>query len=450
MAKTDVNIYVVSHTHWDREWYMTYEQFRMRLVELIDRLLEHFEKDEDYKHFHFDGQTICLEDYLEIRPENTEKMGIKSYRFSFSWSRIFPEGVGKVNQKGVDFYKRMIDEMLKRNIVPNATLYHWDLPYELECKGGWLNRDCAKWFGEYASEMFRLFGDVIPIWSTINEPIAMYVGYALGIFAPGKKLDKFGKQANHNILLAYGEGVQAFRAQNPKDSKIGIVIDMWHRHPANPMSLADVRLAEKENKESYKFYMNAIFKGRYSDYMLDKMEKDGTTPYLEEEDFNLISQPIDFFGLNCYNRVVVSADKERKINESVGGNFLDNGTEFYPRAIYDAIHIAQEEFGVNIPIYITENGTYNCNEEIVDGEIHDRDRIQYVEGFLTWLKKAMDEGADIRGYYLWTLMDNFEWSSGTQSRFGIVHTDFATQQRILKDSALWYKKVIESNGECLS
>lgn len=376
------------------------------------------------------------------------ELGVNSYRFSISWSRVLPEGTGQINQKGLDFYKRLVDELNKNDIVPNATLYHWDLPYELECRGGFLNRDVVEWFGEYAELMFRELGDCVPLWATVNEPIATYVGYAKGGFAPGRKLERFGRTANHNILLAHARGVEAFRSINPKNAKIGIVVDIWHQHPANPENPADIQAAEDGNERTYRSYLDPIFKGEYSRYLLDCMEKEGSMPDIRPGDMKRISAPIDFFGLNCYNRVVTSADDTKpETVEQTGGNFLDNGTEFYPKAVYDAIKMMHERYGIKIPIYITENGTYNCNEEIVDGKIHDADRIKYVEGFLKWIEKAIDEGYDVRSYYLWSLMDNFEWSAGNSFRFGITHTDFNTQKRIWKDSAYWYSDFIK-NAKC--
>lgn len=377
-------------------------------------------------------------------------LNVQSYRFSFSWSRILPEGKGRVNQKGLDYYKRMTDELHRLEIVPNATIYHWDLPYELEREGGWLNRDVAKWYGEYTSLLFREFGSDIPIWSTINEPIATYVGYGLGSFAPGRKGEAFGRQANHHVLLAHGEGVQRFREENIKDAKVGIVVDIWNHHPFRPDCEEDIRLAELENEKSYRSYLNPIFKGCYTDALLDYMKENNCMPVMEADDMKKISAPLDFFGLNCYNRVVDCADEtvmKREKKEYVGGNFLDNGSEFYPKAVYDAVKIMQNDYQLNIPIYVTENGTYNCGEEITeDGKIHDAERIQYIQGFLEWINKAMEEGADIRGYYAWSLLDNWEWSAGYTARYGMVHTDFETQERICKDSALWYRDFIAEHS----
>lgn len=379
--------------------------------------------------------------------ELAERLNIQSYRFSFSWSRIFPEGKGSVNQKGLDFYKRMVDGMYRHGLMPNATLYHWDLPYELEKEGGWLNRDIVNWYGEYASLLFREFMDVIPMWATINEPIATYVGYGLGGFAPGRKGEDLGRQANHHILMAHGEGVKRFRQEQAKDSQIGIVVDMWHHHPLRRENPQDCKMAELENEKAYRSYLNPIFRGCYTRELLQYMEETNSTPIMKAEDMELIHQPLDYFGLNCYNRVVDCADPDllkcdRK-EKNKGGNYMDNGSEYYPKAVYDAINILEKDYKIGIPIYITENGTYNCEEEIQpDGSIHDTQRIRYIEGFLKWIHKAIEEGADVRGYYAWSLLDNWEWSAGYTYRFGLVHTDFATQKRILKDSALWYRDVI--------
>lgn len=392
-------------------------------------------------------------DFYHLFREDIKRMkdmNLDTFRFSFSWSRIFPEGVGKVNQKGVDFYKRLLEELQKNDIIPNATLYHWDLPWELERKGGWLNRECVEWYGEYASFMFREFGNQIPLWVTFNEPIATYVGYGLGGFAPGRIGENYGRQANHHVLLAHGEGVKRFRQENLKDAQVGIVVDMWHHHPLRPDSELDLRAAELENEKSYGSYLNPIFKGEYHPILLEYMEKENCMPIMKEGDMERICVPLDFYGLNCYNRVVTCGEprimEQMKKIRNLGGNFMDNGNEFYPKAVYDAIHILKEKYKVEIPIYITENGTYNCQEEIQsDGKIHDVQRIEYIKGFLYWIHKAMEEGADIRGYYAWSLLDNWEWSAGFDYRFGLIHVDYDTQERIWKDSGIWYSDLVKTH-----
>lgn len=371
------------------------------------------------------------------------RMNLNTFRFSFSWPRILPEGKGTVNQKGIDYYKRLIDAMWKRDIVPNASIYHWDLPYELERQGGWLNREVVDWYGEYASLLFREFGDSVPFWATINEPIATYVGYAQGGFAPGYRLENYGRQANHHILLAHGEGVSRFRQENRKDSQVGIVIDIWQHFPLRPDNPADCEKACMENEKTFRSYLNPIFKGCYRKELLSYMEAGNCMPIIKSGDMEKIHQPIDFFGLNCYNRVLDCSEPgispERKQN---GGNFMENGTEYYPRAVYEAVEMLRKEYEVDIPIYITENGTYNCNEAVTaDNKIHDTQRSEYIRGFLYWISKAIEEGADIRGYYVWSLLDNWEWCAGYNMRYGLVHVDFDTQKRIPKDSAEWYAAV---------
>lgn len=382
-----------------------------------------------------------------------KRLGLHSYRFSFSWPRILPEGTGKVNHKGLDFYKRLVDELLENGIRPNATLYHWDLPQALEDRGGWTQRDVKDWYAEYASLLFREFNGLIPMWATLNEPIALYVGYGIGIFAPGRRSQKDAKAAMYHALLAHGEGVKAFRAEGMKDSQIGIVVDIWKRHAARDRP-EDHALARRGDENGHLFFLDPIFKGRFSDYILDQMKADGTLPDIRQGDLELISQPIDYYGLNVYNRILVSTDPALSTDPAmqgnkqkhIGGNFLDNGSEFYPKAVYDAAMLLKNEYGLSIPIYITENGTYNCGEDVVEGRIHDEERMRYVRGFLEWTHKAIQDGADIRGYYAWSLMDNYEWSAATSRRYGLIHVDFDTQQRIWKDSAYWYQEVIANNG----
>lgn len=378
--------------------------------------------------------------------QTMKNIGVDSYRFSFSWSRILPDGkIGSLNQKGLDYYKRMADELHRNDIMPNATLYHWDLPYELEREGGWLNRDVVEWFGEYASLLFREFGDAIPMWSTINEPIATYVGYAGGGFAPGRRSERFGRQANHHILLSHGEAMGRFREENLKRAKAGIVVDIWQHHPLRPEHEGDIKLAELENEKTYRSYLNPIFKGCYTDALLQYMEEQNCMPDIQEGDMKKISEKLDFFGLNCYNRVLDCCDptiQKRELNP--GGNYQDNGAEYYPKAVYDAAKMLVDKYELDIPIYITENGAYNCQEELTeDNKVHDVGRIQYMKGFLEWISKAIEEGIDIRGYYAWSLFDNWEWSAGYSARYGLIHVDFETQERIWKDSAYWYQKLIQ-------
>ncbi len=371
-------------------------------------------------------------------------LGVDSYRMSISWSRVMPEGIGPLNPKGVDYYRCVFEALLENNIIPNVTLYHWDLPQVLEDKGGWRNRDSIEWFGEYADKMFSAYGDIVPMWSTINEPIATYVGYAHGGFAPGHTNEAWGNQARHNILVAHGKGVEAFRARNLKNSQIGVVIDIWKRHALTD-SPEDIALMIDQDERNWKFYCDPILAGRYSDYILEHLEKEGTLMEMHPHDFELTSLPLDYFGLNVYNRVPVTVNRQAQMDFSQGGNFLNNRTEYYPKAVYDAIHLLHDLYDIKCPIYVTENGTYFEGTEPVaaDGMVHDDDRIRYIAGFLEWLEKAIDEGFDVRGYYLWSLMDNFEWSAASNFKFGIAATDFATGETKWKKSAYFYRDFIK-------
>lgn len=375
--------------------------------------------------------------------EMLQFLGVNSYRFSISWSRVLPNGVGQLNEKGLDYYKRNLEKLLKAGITPNVTLYHWDLPQALEERGGWVNRDSIQWFGEYAAKMFDKLGDLVPMWSTINEPIATYVGYALGGFAPGHTNEKWGNQARHNILVAHGQAVEAFRAANRKESEIGVVIDIWKRHALTD-SPEDLALVKDEDERNWKFYCDPIFAGKYSDYILEKLEKEGTLMQMHPHDFELTSQKLDFFGLNVYNRIAVSTNQKAVQDFSQGGNFLNNRAEYYPQALYEAVVLMHKLYDLDIPIYITENGTYIEGTEEVgpSGMVEDNDRIRYISGFLDSMKKAISEGYDIRGYYLWSLMDNFEWSAGHNFKFGICGLNRETMELVPKKSAYFYKDYI--------
>jgi len=379
-------------------------------------------------------------------------LGIDSYRMSLGWARLFPDGVGAVNEKGVDFYDRLIDTVLEAGIQPNVTLYHWDLPQALEDRGGWVNRDVADWFGDYAELVFDRFGDRVSRWSTLNEPISIWVGYGTGMFAPGHVDPRAGRQAMHNALLAHGRGVQAFRAAG-SPGEIGVVLDIWKREPATD-SAADIALAQQGEDDGFRFFLDALRGGGYSDRLRARLESEGTLPDIREGDQALIESPIDYLGLNVYSRVVVDSTKNdpsiwAQSNPNPGGNFLDNGLEFYPKAVYDAIHMVRDDYGWTGPTYITENGMADA-VPAAENPLNDTERIHYVEGFLHWISEAVREGFDIRGYYLWSLMDNYEWSAGFTQKYGIVHVDIETLERTPKKSALWYADIIRRHKSTIA
>ena len=370
-----------------------------------------------------------------------KELGVNSYRYSLSWSRILPTGRGAANQKGLDYYRRLTDCLAEEGIAPNITLYHWDLPYELHRLGGWLNRDVADWFADYAELVFQQIPNAA-MFATHNEPIATYVGYAHKGFAPGFGLEAYGRQANHNLLLSHGKAVERFRASG-HSAQIGIVVDLWNRVPLDENDPADIALAQKENALAHGSYLAPIFLGKYDPLVWEHLQKNHIDVRMQEGDLNQICQPLDFYGLNCYNRVVVSATEAdaRKVIAQNGGNFLQNGNEFYPNAIYDAVKILRNDYHVQVPIYITENGVGFEEELCVNGVIEDYERIAYLEGSLRAIERANAEGLDIRGYYLWSLMDNFEWNAGYSTKFGIH-----TRDRQPKASAKFYRDWIQTHS----
>jgi len=378
-----------------------------------------------------------------------KELGIPSYRFSLSWPRLLPDGTGTANPAGIAFYDRLIDELLAAGIEPMVTLYHWDLPQALEDRGGWPNPAVADWFAEYAALAFDSYGDRVRRWATINEPIALWVGYGLGVFAPGRQEPLAGKQAMHNALVAHGRAVREFRSSG-RPGEIGIVLDIWQRHPATD-SAADVALARRDEQDGFRFFLDPLFTGGYAPDLVARLNAEGTMPSIAAGDLDAIAEPMDFLGVNVYSRVVVSAENYNPrwweaSDVHPGGNFLTNGMEFYPEALYDAVMLVRDEYGVTLPLYITENGMSTPDETPVDGRVRDEERIAYVAGFLGQAARAIEDGADLRGYYLWSLLDNYEWASAFTQRFGIVRVDPDTLERTPKDSAYWYRDVIRRGG----
>jgi beta-glucosidase len=370
-------------------------------------------------------------------------LGVDSYRFSLSWARLLPAGTGEVNQAGLDFYNGLIDALLEAGIEPNATLYHWDLPQALEERGGWANRDIADWFAEYAALAFSSFGDRVRMWATLNEPIAIWVGYGLGGFAPGVAEAKVGKQAMHNAMLAHGRAVREFRkAGSP--GQIGIVVDVWKRYPLTD-SAADAALARRDENDSFRFFFDEIFRGRLDDENVTRLIAEGTLPEILPGDGDLTSEPIDYLGLNVYSRVIVDSENYRPewwdSEHAPGGNYLSNSTELYPRVLRDAVEVVRYDYGVDVPIYITENGTSADAEPGPDGGVHDAERIDYLHAFLAQALDAHDAGLDVRGYYAWSLIDNYEWGAGYSMRYGLVRATPPGFDRCLKASGRWYREV---------
>lgn len=374
------------------------------------------------------------------------EMGLKSYRFSISWARILPEGTGTVNQKGIDFYNNLINELIKNNIVPFVTLYHWDLPYTLHLKGGWLNPESSSWFEEYTSVVAKYFGDRVKNFITFNEPsVFMGCGYMLGDHAPGIK---FGNremlQIGHNIHVAHGKAVKVLR-QNVKDVKVGITLATQPKIPVTP---AD----EKDAYDNYfysglggffwsvQYWMDPIMFGEYAPNLVK--EAGDLFPSVTKEEMALINQKIDFLGLNIYE-----AQYQGNYTRPRGTAHTELHWDTYPDALKWGLKLNYKRYG--LPIFITENGLSCHDWKSLDGKVHDPNRIDFLHRYLKGLKAAAEDGVNVAGYFQWSFIDNFEWAKGYNPRFGMIFCDYETLERIPKDSAYWYKSVIESNGENL-
>jgi len=350
--------------------------------------------------------------------------GFEGYRFSLAWPRLIPEGTGAVNQAGLDFYDRLIDGMLERGIKPFATLYHWDLPSALQDKGGWMNRDIAGWFGDYAALVARNFGDRLTATATINEPWCVaYLSHFLGVHAPGYRDVRAAARAMHHVLLAHGTGIDALRAEGAKN--LGIVLNL-EKSEALTDSDEDKLAMDYGDAIFNRWYLGGVFKGQYPE-ILTKALAD-VLPQGWEKDMEVISRPLDWVGINYYTRGLYKYDASRPIfpiGQQKGPlPKNDLGWEIYPQGLTDLLVRVSNEY-TKLPIYVTENGM---------SENDDERRVAFYDEHLKAVKAAQDKGADVRGYFAWSLLDNYEWAEGYSSRFGIVHVDYETQKRTPKGS----------------
>lgn len=373
-----------------------------------------------------------------------KRLGLNSYRFSVAWPRIFPEGRGRVNQAGVDFYSALVDELLEANIKPCLTLYHWDLPQALQDCGGWLNPDTALWFRDYASLMFKRLGDRVALWITFNEPVVVtFVGHGLGIHPPCiQDMDK-ALAAGHTLLRAHGHAIQAFRASNSA-GKIGITVDLDASMPATD-SDADRAAAQRHAAFQNQWFLDPIFLGKYPEEMTSAFP---AMPPMESGDAGLISQPIDFVGFNYYTRTVWEHNEQCFLQANqvfTDGKYTRMETEVYPEGLRHVLTWLDTRYK-RPALYITENGAAYDDVVRPDGSISDDERLDYVREHLKVCHECIEKGVDLRGYYLWSLLDNFEWTFGYTRRLGIVRVDFATQKRTVKKSGYWYSNAAKNNG----
>ena len=392
-----------------------------------------------------------------------KELGLKAYRFSISWPRVIPDGVGEINELGLRFYSDLVDALLEAGIEPYVTLYHWDLPQALFERGGWINRDIADWFGEYTAVIADRLGDRVKHFFTLNEPSVFIKGVMNGIHAPGLKMTaEYYVRFYHNMLRAHGRAVQVIR-EKVDGAKVGIAPATV---PLIPKTADDVEACRKnyfavkridngQPVNSIENFINVpsmlldpIVFGMYPEDGIEVVEKH--LPSNWRDDMTLISQPIDFIAFNTYQgRVSVSDRKGGIIHEKKPIGYARTAIDWpiVPECLRWASKFLYERY--HLPLYISENGL-SCHDVIsLDGKVHDPNRIDYLNRHLLGLEKSIDEGVDVRGYFQWSLMDNYEWARGYFDRFGLIFVDYPTQQRIVKDSGHWYRRVIETNGASL-
>ncbi len=372
-------------------------------------------------------------------------LGLGAYRFSVAWSRVLPTGVGTPNEPGLAFYDRLVDTLLDRGIRPFVTLYHWDLPQALEERGGWGNRDTAAAFGEYAARMGRRLGDRVKDWMTLNEPFSItLMGYILGMHAPGKREPELAFLVSHHLNLAHGDAVRALRATVP-GARVGIAHVAFPAYPATDTD-ADRAAARRFDGFANRWFWDPTLRGAYPEDMLEQL---GTlAPRLAPGDAERMSPPIDFFGHNSYTRAVVRDDPNGPVAGvapvSPPGPQTEMGWEIYPDHLYDSLTRLTRDYGA-LEIYITENGAAFV-DALADDRVDDPLRIDYLLTHLEAAHRAIAAGVALRGYFCWSLMDNFEWSFGYGKRFGLVYVDYPSQRRIVKASGRVFGELARRNA----
>lgn len=378
------------------------------------------------------------------------QLGVNVYRFSISWPRIFPTGSGALNQKGLDFYRRLIAGLQEKGIRPAATLYHWDLPQALQEKGGWLNRDTAYRFAEYGAALFEKLGQDVPLWMTLNEPfIVVFSGHITGEHAPGVKKPFSAMQAAHHLLLGHGEAVRAFRQIAPTGAQIGLTNFLWD-HQSASASAGDRASALRADGMISRWFLDPIFKGHYPEDALAWYRSRFAAPQIKPGDMQTISQPIDFLGVQYYSRIIHRANRWNLFTgfSQVAPKDVPTtamGWEIYPEGLYKVLLRLNKEYG-NIPLIVTENGVACADRVADDGCVHDEDRTRYLQEHIRAVGKALAAGVNVQGYYVWSFLDNLEWHHGVSKRFGLVHVDFDSLKRTIKDSGYWYRDFIKSGA----
>ncbi len=371
------------------------------------------------------------------------ELGIPNYRFSISWSRIFPHGTGCLNQRGLDFYSKLVDTLLRENVKPAATLFHWDYPQALEDSGGWSNPDAPQWFGEYAETVFKALGDRVDLWITLNEPWChSWLGNGVGTHAPGNKSDSLPYQVGHGLLLGHGEAVARYRALG-LPGKIGLTTNHTFGVAASD-SPEDLKAKEQFDHWNAGWFLDPLYKGDYPEYMKQRYAMPEFTP----ETSKLVSQPLDFMGLNFYFGDVVKWNPEHMNDAEQMPSRIDNTTQMgwqrLPETFAQCLVETHKRYKPE-KIVVFENGCA-YEDKVENGRVHDPQRMQFIRDYISAMGDAIREGVPVAGYFVWSLLDNFEWAEGYRPTFGLVRVDYATQQRIPKDSAFMFRDIIKANA----
>jgi beta-glucosidase len=388
------------------------------------------------------GDVAC--DFFHRYPDDVKLMkelGIRAFRFSIAWPRVLPEGRGAVNQAGLDFYDRLVDELLANELEPFPTLFHWDSPQAFEEAGGWRARETAEAFVEYAEIVADRLSDRVGHWITHNEPwVYAWIGHAWGVHAPGRTSEADAVAVAHHLLLSHGWAVEAIRRAAPA-ARVGITLNLAHMYPASDTP-EDEAAAYRKDGEDNRWFLDPIFRGSYPADLLERTEL--VAPLIREGDLDAASAPLDFLGINNYSRFIVAAgaDGPRTVRNP-GAQHTDMGWEVYPDGLHDVLVRVTRDYEPPA-IYITENGAAFPDVRVHDGHVHDVERTAYLESYIDAVARAIDGGAPVKGYFVWSLLDNFEWAFGYSKRFGIVYVDFPTLERVPKDSFYWYRDLIAS------
>jgi beta-glucosidase len=411
------------------------------------------------KVFHGDNGDVACDSFHRYGEDIAllKRLGVGSYRLSLSWPRIQPTGRGEVNAKGLDYYNRVIDGLVEAGIEPSVTLYHWDLPQALQDAGGWANRDIADWFGEFAAIAGEAFGDRVSRWITLNEPwVVAHVGYRDGRHAPGIQDPAQAVAANHHLLLAHGNAVSALRASSA--APVGITLNLTVERPVTPEAAAHAAVLEARQNG---VYLDPIFHGRYPELLDgDASFSPAAAGHVRDGDFEIIGAPLDFLGVNFYAPHYVGmlhADGEPRRGETVTGpdtvSIQPDGLPITamnwlvePSSIRELLTRIVAPVTGALPVYITENGSSWHDYVTQDGQVNDLERIAYLRGHLAAVHGAIADGVPVKGYFAWSLLDNFEWAEGYAKRFGLVYVDFATQERLLKRSGEVYASIVAANA----